>query len=185
MSAGAVFSLIANDGKADRMIMATRLLNDRIRDTVNTRDPRETERPSSQSPSWSSNNEPWNWGDSTPEPSSFSDNIGRSPEWRPEQYSPYPYSEHDSYGSYDSYEDDYNISMRLERTLTEKNNEISRLHDEAILLQDEIKCLIKTTDRKNSIINNLKLTLGVMTVAITGYMVSLNSDTVSDFISYF
>jgi hypothetical protein len=32
MSAGAVFKLIANDGKADRMIMATELLNQRIKD---------------------------------------------------------------------------------------------------------------------------------------------------------
>ena len=32
MSAGAVFRLIANDGKADRMIMATQLLNQRIKD---------------------------------------------------------------------------------------------------------------------------------------------------------
>ena len=31
MSAGAVFKLIANDGKADRMIMATKLLNQRIK----------------------------------------------------------------------------------------------------------------------------------------------------------
>ena len=30
MSAGAVFKLIANDGKADRMIMATELLSQRI-----------------------------------------------------------------------------------------------------------------------------------------------------------
>lgn len=34
MSAGAVFRLIANDGKADRMIMATELLNQRIRDIM-------------------------------------------------------------------------------------------------------------------------------------------------------
>ena len=34
MSAGAVFKLIANDGKADRMIMATKLLNQRIRDVM-------------------------------------------------------------------------------------------------------------------------------------------------------
>lgn len=34
MSAGAVFALIANDGKADRMIMATELLNARIRDIM-------------------------------------------------------------------------------------------------------------------------------------------------------
>jgi hypothetical protein len=34
MSAGAVFSLIANDGSADRLIMATRLLNERIRDVM-------------------------------------------------------------------------------------------------------------------------------------------------------
>ena len=33
-SAGAVFSLIANDGKADRLIMATKLLNQRIKDIV-------------------------------------------------------------------------------------------------------------------------------------------------------
>lgn len=32
MSAGAVFKLIANDGKADRMIMATELINQRIKD---------------------------------------------------------------------------------------------------------------------------------------------------------
>jgi hypothetical protein len=32
MSAGGVFKLIANDGKADRMIMATELLNQRIKD---------------------------------------------------------------------------------------------------------------------------------------------------------
>ena len=34
MSAGAVFKLVANDGKADRMIMATALLNQRIRDVM-------------------------------------------------------------------------------------------------------------------------------------------------------
>ena len=34
MSAGAVFKLIANDGKADRMIMATDLLNERIKDIM-------------------------------------------------------------------------------------------------------------------------------------------------------
>ena len=34
MSAGAVFCLIANDGKADRMIMATKLLNTRIKDIM-------------------------------------------------------------------------------------------------------------------------------------------------------
>jgi hypothetical protein len=34
MSAGGVFKLIANDGKADRMIMATELLNQRIRDIM-------------------------------------------------------------------------------------------------------------------------------------------------------
>jgi hypothetical protein len=34
MSAGAVFKLIANDGKADRMIMATKLLNQRIKDIM-------------------------------------------------------------------------------------------------------------------------------------------------------
>jgi hypothetical protein len=34
MSAGAVFKLIANDGKADRMIMATELLNQRIKDIM-------------------------------------------------------------------------------------------------------------------------------------------------------
>jgi len=34
MSAGAVFKLIANDGKADRMIMATQLLNQRINDVM-------------------------------------------------------------------------------------------------------------------------------------------------------
>jgi hypothetical protein len=34
MSAGGVFQLIANDGKADRMIMATELLNQRIKDTM-------------------------------------------------------------------------------------------------------------------------------------------------------
>lgn len=34
MSAGAVFKLIANDGKADRMIMATDLLNQRIKDIM-------------------------------------------------------------------------------------------------------------------------------------------------------
>lgn len=34
MSAGAVFRLIANDGKADRMIMATELLNQRIKDIM-------------------------------------------------------------------------------------------------------------------------------------------------------
>jgi hypothetical protein len=37
MSAGAVFKLIANDGKADRMIMATKLLNQRIKDVMCTR----------------------------------------------------------------------------------------------------------------------------------------------------
>ena len=34
MSAGAVFKIIANDGKADRMIMATKLLNTRIKDIM-------------------------------------------------------------------------------------------------------------------------------------------------------
>src|SRR5262245_47003078 len=34
MSVGAVFKLIANDGKADRMIMATKLLNQRIKDVM-------------------------------------------------------------------------------------------------------------------------------------------------------
>lgn len=34
MSAGGVFKLIANDGKADRMIMATELLNNRIKDIM-------------------------------------------------------------------------------------------------------------------------------------------------------
>ena len=34
MSAGAVFKLIANDGKADRLIMATKLLNQRIQDIM-------------------------------------------------------------------------------------------------------------------------------------------------------
>lgn len=34
MSAGAVFSLLANGGRADRLIMATRLLNERIRDVM-------------------------------------------------------------------------------------------------------------------------------------------------------
>jgi major capsid protein len=34
MSAGAVFKLIANDGKADRMIMATKLINQRIKDVM-------------------------------------------------------------------------------------------------------------------------------------------------------
>lgn len=34
MSAGGVFQLIANDGKADRMIMATKLLNQRIKDVM-------------------------------------------------------------------------------------------------------------------------------------------------------
>jgi hypothetical protein len=34
MSAGAVFKLIVNDGKADRMIMATKLLNQRIKDVM-------------------------------------------------------------------------------------------------------------------------------------------------------
>lgn len=34
MSAGGVFKLIANDGKADRMIMATELLNQRIKDIM-------------------------------------------------------------------------------------------------------------------------------------------------------
>lgn len=34
MSAGGVFKLIANDGKADRMIMATKLLNQRIKDVM-------------------------------------------------------------------------------------------------------------------------------------------------------
>lgn len=37
MSAGGVFKLIANDGKADRMIMATELLNQRIKDIMCTR----------------------------------------------------------------------------------------------------------------------------------------------------
>ena len=32
MSSGGVFKLIANDGKADRMIMATKLLNQRVKD---------------------------------------------------------------------------------------------------------------------------------------------------------
>ncbi len=32
MSAGGVFKLLANDGKADKMIMATALLNERLRD---------------------------------------------------------------------------------------------------------------------------------------------------------
>lgn len=30
MSAGGIFKIIANDGKADKMIMATELLNQRI-----------------------------------------------------------------------------------------------------------------------------------------------------------
>lgn len=34
MSAGAVFKLIANDGKADRLIMATKLINQRIKDVM-------------------------------------------------------------------------------------------------------------------------------------------------------
>lgn len=34
MAAGAVFKLIANDGKSDRMIMATKLLNQRIKDVM-------------------------------------------------------------------------------------------------------------------------------------------------------
>ncbi|NRA97779.1 MAG: hypothetical protein HRU14_16400 [Planctomycetes bacterium] len=34
MSAGGVFKLIANDGKADRLIMATKLLNQRIKDVM-------------------------------------------------------------------------------------------------------------------------------------------------------
>jgi hypothetical protein len=34
MSAGAVFKLVANDGKSDRMIMATALLNQRIKDVM-------------------------------------------------------------------------------------------------------------------------------------------------------
>lgn len=34
MSAGAVFNLILNDGKADRLIMATKLLNTRLRDVM-------------------------------------------------------------------------------------------------------------------------------------------------------
>jgi len=34
MSAGGVFKLIANDGKADRMIMATKLINQRIQDVM-------------------------------------------------------------------------------------------------------------------------------------------------------
>lgn len=34
MSTGAVFRLIANDGKADRLIMATALLNQRIKDVM-------------------------------------------------------------------------------------------------------------------------------------------------------
>lgn len=37
MSAGAVFKLIANDGKADRLIMATALLNQRIQDVMCSR----------------------------------------------------------------------------------------------------------------------------------------------------
>jgi hypothetical protein len=37
MSAGGVFKLIANDGKADRMIMATKLLNQRIKDVMSAR----------------------------------------------------------------------------------------------------------------------------------------------------
>lgn len=36
-SAGAVFSLIASDGKADRLIMATSLLNQRIKEIRNER----------------------------------------------------------------------------------------------------------------------------------------------------
>lgn len=38
MSAGAVFKLIANDGKADRMIMATEFLSKRLNDIMCTRD---------------------------------------------------------------------------------------------------------------------------------------------------
>lgn len=34
MAAGGVFKLIANDGKADKMIMATDLLNQRIKDIM-------------------------------------------------------------------------------------------------------------------------------------------------------
>lgn len=34
MSSGAVFSLLINDGRADRLIMATRLLNERIRNVM-------------------------------------------------------------------------------------------------------------------------------------------------------
>lgn len=34
MSAGGTFKLIANDGKADKMIMATELLNSRIKDIM-------------------------------------------------------------------------------------------------------------------------------------------------------
>jgi hypothetical protein len=34
MAAAGVFKLIANDGKADRMIMATELLNQRIKDVM-------------------------------------------------------------------------------------------------------------------------------------------------------
>lgn len=34
MAAAGVFKLIANDGKADRMIMATKLLNQRIKDIM-------------------------------------------------------------------------------------------------------------------------------------------------------
>jgi hypothetical protein len=34
MAAAGVFKLIANDGKADRMIMATELLNQRIKDIM-------------------------------------------------------------------------------------------------------------------------------------------------------
>ncbi|GFR88309.1 major capsid protein p72 [Elysia marginata] len=37
MSAGGVFKLIANDGKADRMIMATSLINQRIKDITSAR----------------------------------------------------------------------------------------------------------------------------------------------------
>ena len=37
MSAAAVFLLIANDGKSDRMIMATQLLNQRIKDIMQMR----------------------------------------------------------------------------------------------------------------------------------------------------
>ena len=38
MSAGAVFKILTNDGKADQMLMATQLLKDRICDIIEARE---------------------------------------------------------------------------------------------------------------------------------------------------